>query len=110
MRTVVLFVAGLIAVWLVSRYAVPRWPGFCDSTIVGAECSPVKFLTGFGYGVIILGMLTIVFGPIAASLLHIGIHGAEWETPRGTETVRTNSPLLVGAIYMGIGLFVVIIA
>jgi hypothetical protein len=109
-RTIVLFVLGLVAVWLVSRYMVPRWPGFCDRTNVGTACAPVKFQTGFGYGVILLGMVTIVFGPIAASLMHVGFNGAEWETPRGTETVHTNSPLLIGAIYMGIGLAVVIIA
>jgi hypothetical protein len=109
-RTIVLFVLGLVAVWLVSRYMVPRWPGFCDRTNVGTECAPVKFQTGFGYGVILLGMVTIVFGPIAASLMHVGFNGAEWETPRGTETVHTNSPLLIGAIYIGIGLAVVIIA
>lgn len=105
-----LFLLGFGVVWLVSRFAVPRWPGFCDNTIVGAECSPVNFQTGFGYGVIALGMLTIVFGPVVSSLLHVGFNGAEWETPRGTETVHTNSPLLIGAIYMGIGLLILVLA
>ncbi len=105
-----LFVLGLAAAWLVSRYMVPRWPGFCDTTNIGTECAPVKYLTGFGYGVILLGMLTIVFGPMASSLLHVGIHGGDWETPRGTETVHTNLPLLIGGIYLGLGLFTVVIA
>ena len=109
-RTIILFSLGLVVVWLVSRYMVPRWPGFCDDTNIGTDCAPVKYLTGFGYGVIALGMFTIVFGPIAGSLIHVGLNGGDWETPRGTETVHTNSPLLVGSMYMGLGLFLVIIA
>ncbi len=110
LRTIILFVVALSVAWLASRYFVPRWPGFCDTTNVGTVCAPVKYLTGFGYSVIFLGMLTIVVGPIASSLLHVGLNGGEWETPRGTETIHTNLPLLIGAIYMGLGLFLVVIA
>ncbi|MCB1246366.1 MAG: hypothetical protein KDB69_03790 [Acidimicrobiia bacterium] len=109
-RTITLFLTGLVTAWLVAAFAVPRWPGFCDDTIAGAPCEPVEFLTGFGYTTIILGLLTIVLGPIAGSLLHLAINGASWETPRGTETVQSNMPLLVGAVYLGLGLGVVIVA
>jgi hypothetical protein len=109
-RTIILTFAGLLTVWFVARIAVPRWPGFCDGAIVGAECDPVKFLTGFGYGVIVLGLFTMIIGPIIGSMLDVALNGSNWETPRGTESATTNVPLLVGAIYMATGLAVVVLA
>ena len=109
-RTIVLFIVGLLVVWMVSVFAVPRWPGFCADTHIGPECPPVKYLTGFGYATVVLGMLTIILGPVVAALTHVGLHGNDWETPRGTETVHTNSPLLIGAIYIGIGLTALVLA
>ena len=60
-----------------------------------------------GYLVIALGMLTIVFGPIAGSFIDLAINGANWETPRGRENVITNVPILIGAIYLGSGIAIV---
>ncbi len=109
-RTIILTLSGLGAVGLIAWIAVPRWPGFCDGVIVGAACDPVKFLTGFGYGVIVLGLFTMIIVPIIGSMLDVALNGSNWETPRGTESATTNVPLLVGAIYMAIGLAVVVLA
>lgn len=81
----------------------PLWPGFCDGTIVGAACEPVEIRTMTGYLLVALGLLTMVFGPIAGSLIDLWINGAKWETPRGSESVITNVPLLIGAIYLASG-------
>ncbi len=108
-RTTVLFAAGLLAAWIVAWISVPRWPDFCDGTIVGASCEGIDYLVGFGYATIVLGILTMILGPVTGSLIDLAINGANWETPRGTETVTTNMPLLLGAIYMAVGLVVVII-
>lgn len=109
-RTIILFVAGLGAAWLASLVIVPWWPSFCDDAIAGQECTQAKYATGFGYTTIVLGMLTMLLGPIAGSFIDLARNGATWETPRGTETVITNMPLLLGAIYMAIGLIRVMTA
>ena len=106
-RTVLLTVAGFGLAWLIAYVFAPLWPGFCDGTIVGAACDPVKTQTMMGYLVVGLGVLTIIFGPIAGSLIDLAVNGANWETPRGTENVITNVPLLVGAIYLISGVVIV---
>jgi hypothetical protein len=58
----------------------------------------------YGYVLIILGLATGLFGPIAGSLIHLLINGAQWETPRGKESVITNIPLLIAVIYIAVGL------
>jgi len=60
-----------------------------------------------GYVTIALGLLTIVFGPIAGSMIDLALNGSKWETPRGSETVITNMPILVGAIYVVVGVLFV---
>lgn len=109
-RTIIVSVTGLLLAYVVAWYIVPRWPDFCDQTIPDRPCSTVKLLTGFGYTTIVLGILTLVLGPIISSLAHLAVHGHDWETPRGTETVTSNLPILIGAIYLGVGLTVVILA
>lgn len=59
-----------------------------------------------GYLVIVLGVLTIVFGPIAGSFIDLLVNGAKWETPRGIENAITNVPLLVGIIYLVSGVVI----
>jgi len=103
-RTVILFFAGLGAAYLVSLILVPWWPSFCDDAVSSSACTPSKYATGFGYTTIVLGIVTILLGPIAGSFIDLARNGAQWETPRGTETIITNMPLLVGALYIGIGL------
>lgn len=109
-RTPFQFAAGLLLSYVVALYAVPRWPGFCDNAIVARPCEAVDFLTGFGYATIVLGIIMMVLGPVISSLLDLAINGNNWETPRGTETITSNMPILLGALYLGLGLFVVIIA
>lgn len=106
-RTVILTIAGFSVAWILAVVFAPLWPGFCDETIVGAACDPVKTQTMMGYLVIALGVLTIIFGPIAGSLIDLALNGANWETPRGTENVITNLPLLVGAVYLVSGVVIV---
>ena len=107
LRTVILTVVGFAAAWVIAYVFAPLWPGFCDETIVGAPCDPVQTQTMMGYIVIALGVLTMIFGPIAGSLIDLALNGANWETPRGTENVITNVPLLIGAIYLASGVLIV---
>ena len=109
-RTIIVSAAGLLVSYLVAWYLVPRWPGLCNQTIPDRPCQDVSLLTGFGYTTIVLGILTMILGPIISSLTHLAMHGHNWETPRGTETVTSNLPILIGAIYLGIGLVTVILA
>jgi hypothetical protein len=53
-----------------------------------------------------LGFLTMILGPIAGSLLDLAINGHKWETSRGTESVITNVPVLLGAIYLILGVVI----
>ena len=106
-RTVILFLAGIAVSYLLASVLAPYWPEFCDGTIVGAPCEAVATRTMAGYLIIVLGVLTVILGPIAGSLLDVFINGAKWEVPRGRDTVITTMPLLVGAIYLGTGIFTV---
>jgi hypothetical protein len=105
-RTVLLTLAGYATAWVLSVVFAPLWPDFCDGTVVGAACEPVAVQTMMGYLVVVLGVLTMIFGPIAGSFIDIAINGSSWETPRGTESVITNIPLLVGAIYLVTGVLI----
>ncbi len=102
-RTIILFGAGLGASFFIAEVFTPYWPDLCDGTIVGAPCEAVTTQTVAGYLLVGLGILTIVLGPITGSLLDLIINGAKWETPRGSESVTTNVPILVGAIYLVVG-------
>lgn len=104
-RTVVLTLAGLVAAFLGALVLGPALPEYCGDAGVG-PCDREQFQTLVGYLVIALGIGTIILGPVVGSLIHVYLHGAHWETPRGTETVITNMPLLIGAIYLGIGILV----
>lgn len=106
-RTIILFVAGIVLCFVIAAVFAPHWPGFCDGTIVGAACEAVAVQTMAGYLIITLGFLTIVLGPIAGSMLDIAINGAKWEVSRGRDTIVTNMPLLVGAIYLGVGVLTI---
>jgi hypothetical protein len=105
-RTVILTVAGFGLAWLIAVIFAPFWPDFCDGSIVGAPCEAVEVQTMTGYLIIVLGVLTIVFGPIAGSFIDLLVNGAKWETPRGTENAITNIPLLVGIIYLVSGVVI----
>lgn len=48
----------------------------------------------------------MILGPIAGSFLDLLINGARWETPRGTESIITNMPILIGAIYLVLGVII----
>ena len=106
LRTVILTVFGFAFAFVAALIFAPLWPGFCDNTVVGAPCEPVEIRTMTGYLLVALGILTMIFGPIAGSLIDLWINGATWETPRGSESIITNMPLLVGAIYLGSGVLI----
>ena len=103
-RTIILTLSGYLFAWLLALFLAPRWPGFCEDAVSGLACTEVAVQTMMGYLLVALGMLTIVFGPIAGSLLDLAINGATWETPRGRENVITNIPILIGAIYLASGI------
>jgi hypothetical protein len=105
-RTAVLTLAGFGLAWLLAWLLAPRWPGFCDGAIIGAPCEQVEVQTMTGYLVIALGVLVMIFGPIVGSLIDLVVNGADWETPRGTENVITNVPLLVAAVYLVSGVVI----
>ena len=106
-RTIILFLAGIMVCFALAIVLSPHWPEFCDGTIVGAPCQAVATRTTAGYLIIALGFLTIVLGPIAGAVLDVAINGAKWEMPRGRDTIVTNMPLLVGAIYLVVGVFTI---
>lgn len=106
-RTVILFLAGIVVCFVLATIFSPHWPEFCDGTIVGAPCQAVATQTMAGYLIVALGFFTIILGPIAGSALDIAINGAKWEMPRGRDTIVSNMPLLVGAIYLGVGVLTI---
>lgn len=106
-RTTLLTLAGLGVTWCLALVITPRWPGFCDDTVYGAACEDVTHETVWGYTTIALGIGTAIIGPIAGSLLDLWINGANWEQPRGRETATTNVPILVGAIFVAVGVVII---
>jgi hypothetical protein len=107
-RTIVLALAGLVVAYVIALFVMPIWPDFCDDSVAGSECDAERLQSMYGYVLIILGLATGLFGPIAGSLIHLLLNGAQWETPRGKESVITNIPLLVAVIYIGLGLLVLV--
>jgi len=106
LRTIILFLAGVGLVFLAARLLAPVWPGFCSDATVGSPCDAVDFRTMAGYLLVGLGFLTMILGPIAGSFLDVLINGHKWETSRGTESVITNMPVVVGAIYLVLGVVI----
>jgi hypothetical protein len=49
----------------------------------------------------------MILGPIAGSILDIAINGARWEMPRGRDTIITNMPIAVGALFLAVGVFTI---
>lgn len=45
----------------------------------------------------------MIFGPIAGSFIDVLVNGHDWETSRGTESVITNMPVLIGIAYLIVG-------
>ena len=106
-RTIILFLIGIALSFLLAVVFASSWPEFCDGTIVGAPCDPVAVRTMAGYLVVTLGFLTMILGPIAGSFIDIAINGAKWEMPRGRDTVVTNMPILVGALFLATGILII---
>lgn len=105
-RTVILTVAGFALAWMVALIFAPLLPEYCAETPTGTACTQSQIQTMAGYLTIALGIGTIILGPVVGSLIDLYLHGAHWETPRGTETIITNMPLLVGAIFLGVGVLI----
>jgi len=106
LRTIILFLGGIGLAFGVARLLAPVWPGFCSDTTVGSPCDAVAFQSMAGYLLVGLGFLTIIIGPIAGSFLDVLINGHKWETSRGTESVITNMPVAIGAIYLVLGVMI----
>ncbi|MGI9667833.1 MAG: hypothetical protein ACR2N2_12195 [Acidimicrobiia bacterium] len=102
-RTVILTVSGFALAWLIALLLAPFLPEYCNETPTGMSCTRAQIQTMAGYLTIGLGIATIVLGPVAGSLIDLYLNGARWETPRGTETIITNMPLVIGAIFLGVG-------
>ena len=106
LRTIILFVAGFGLTFAAAHLLTPIWPNFCTVTTVGVPCSTVDTQRMTGYLMIGLGLVTMILGPIAGSFIDVAINGHKWETSRGTESVITNVPVVVGAAYMVLGLII----
>jgi hypothetical protein len=106
-RTIILTLLGFALAFGLAVILTPHWPDFCDDTVIGAACDVVAVRTMMGYLLLALGILTIIFGPIAGSLIDVVLNGAKWETPRGSESIITNMPLLIGVAYVASGVLVV---
>jgi hypothetical protein len=106
-RTSILFVTGVAVCFILAVIFAPHWSAFCDRTVVGAPCESVGTQTMAGYLIIALGFITMTLGPIAGSILDLVINGANWEAPRGRDTIVTNMPLLVSVVYFGVGVLTV---
>ena len=106
-RTIILFLAGIILCFGLAAVFARHWPAFCDGTIVGAPCEDVTVRTMAGYLIVTLGFFTMILGPIVGAVLDLLINGTKWEMPRGRDTIVTNMPLLVGAVYLGVGVFTI---
>ena len=105
-RTIILTVVGFLAMFLIAVVFAPLLPEYCTETDTGNVCSRSQIQTMFGYLTIGLGIFTIILGPVVGSLVDLYLNGASWETPRGTENIITNMPLLIGAIYLGAGVLI----
>ncbi len=105
-RTIILFLIGVGLAFLIAWLLAPRWPGFCSDATVGKPCDAVAIRTMAGYLMVGLGFLTMILGPIAGSVLDVLINGHKWETERGTESVITNMPVIIGAIYLVLGVVI----
>jgi hypothetical protein len=103
---IILFALGVAASFIIAYFLTPVWPRFCSDATVGAPCDDVAVRRMAGYLMIALGMFTMILGPIAGSFLDLAINGAKWETPRGTESVITTIPIVIGAIYLALGVLV----
>jgi hypothetical protein len=106
-RTIILFLIGIALCFALAAVFASRWPAICDGTIVGAPCDRVAVRTMAGYLVVTLGFLTMILGPIAGSILDIAINGARWEMPRGRDTIITNMPIAVGALFLAVGVLTI---
>jgi hypothetical protein len=106
LRTIILFLAGIGLAFGTAQLLAPVWPGFCSGATVGSPCDAVAFQSMAGYLLVGLGFLTMILGPIAGSFLDVWINGHQWETSRGTESVITNVPVVVGAIYLVVGVVI----
>jgi hypothetical protein len=106
LRTIILFALGVAASFIIAYFLAPVWPRFCSDATVGTPCDDVAARRMAGYLMVALGMFTMILGPIAGSFLDLAINGAKWETPRGTESAITTIPIVIGAIYLVLGVLV----
>lgn len=104
LRTPVLFGAGVAAAWGVARLWAPHWPRFCDDVTIAEPCAAVAAQTMWGYLLMALGIVVMILGPVAGSLIELAVHGHRWETPRGRESATTNVPILAGGVYIALGI------
>lgn len=105
-RTVILTLAGFVGAFVLALIFAPLLPEYCDETATGIVCTSTHIQTMTGYIIIALGIGTIILGPVAGSLIDVYVNGARWETPRGSESVITNMPLVIGAIYLASGVLI----
>jgi hypothetical protein len=102
-RVPFLFALGLGAAAVAGRLASPRWVDYCTRVKNnGIPCEPIDVGTMTGYITIGLGIFVMVIGPIITSLVHVMVHGYDWESSR-VETVVSNLPIAVGLVYLVLG-------
>jgi heme/copper-type cytochrome/quinol oxidase subunit 2 len=99
-----MFLAGIGVAYAVATIWAPHWPRFCDDITVGEPCAALATQTMAGYLLMALGIVVMILGPVAGAMIELVVHGHRWETPRGRETVTTNVPIVLGAVYAALGI------
>jgi hypothetical protein len=102
-RVPTLFGFGIVLAYVVALIWAPHLPSFCTEIHPDKPCEVVAVQTLMGYLIIGLGVAVMILGPVVGALLELAIHGHQWETPRGVETVVTNVPIAAGIAYIVIG-------
>ncbi|MBT8213541.1 MAG: hypothetical protein KJN71_10390 [Acidimicrobiia bacterium] len=107
--TWVAFVVGGLAV--TSAFAAlvhPSYPDVCQRfTSAAFPCDPVPFSSFIAYSVMVVGMAVWIIGPIVWALLGLR-KGYKWEQSR-VEPAEINLIILIGFIYMGIGVAILVL-
>lgn len=101
-----MFITGAVITAGIAAWIHPRWLELCEAAKPGGECQPITYQLLTGYLVVLLGVVMLIAGPIVNSLYRVMRYGQPWETSR-VETAVSNLPILVGFLYLAMGLVLV---
>ena len=99
---------GLAAVLVFSLLVHPIYPETCQTiTSAAFPCDEVPFAAFLAYTLMLVGMAVWIIGPVVWALLGLR-RGYKWEQSR-TEPAEVNLIILIGFIYMGIGVAILVL-